>query len=187
LSEPIPLRQQGGLLAFDLARSAGWCYAPPDFVSPAFIAPDPNYSKLVSGTEVLGRAGDEHGPIFLAAHHFFIRMIALYRPRFIALERPIILPGRFRGIGCGVGIAAILKMHGAHHRIQITDASPQEIKKFWTGNGRAEKDQMINFARQRGLAPKTDDEADAVALADHQCATLAITGLWPPRERANVA
>ena len=38
------------------------------------------------------------------------------------------------------------------------------IKKFWTSNGRASKDMMIDECINRGFKPQTDDEADAIAL-----------------------
>jgi Holliday junction resolvasome RuvABC endonuclease subunit len=46
------------------------------------------------------------------------------------------------------------------------------IKKFWTGLGNANKQQMIDEAVARGYAPVDDNEADAIALlafkASHQ-------------------
>ena len=42
--------------------------------------------------------------------------------------------------------------------------SVQAIKRFMTGKGNATKDEMIAAARQKGFNPKTDDEADAIAI-----------------------
>lgn len=39
-----------------------------------------------------------------------------------------------------------------------------EIKKSWCGKGNAPKEMMIAEALDRGYSPKTDDEADAIAL-----------------------
>lgn len=38
------------------------------------------------------------------------------------------------------------------------------IKKAWTGKGNANKDAMIAEAKARGFNPKTDNDADALAL-----------------------
>lgn len=38
------------------------------------------------------------------------------------------------------------------------------IKKYWTGNGAAKKDEMILEAVRRGFSIKTDDQADALAI-----------------------
>lgn len=37
------------------------------------------------------------------------------------------------------------------------------LKKFWTGNGAASKEQMKDAARKRGFEPASDNEADALA------------------------
>lgn len=40
----------------------------------------------------------------------------------------------------------------------------QAIKKFMTGKGNATKEEMISATRRFGFNPKTDDEADAIAV-----------------------
>lgn len=50
---------------------------------------------------------------------------------------------------------------------EIMDIPPTTLKKYFTGNGRAEKEDMIREARKR-IGPShdpNDDEADAIALA----------------------
>lgn len=42
------------------------------------------------------------------------------------------------------------------------------IKKYWTGNGNAKKEQMIAAAEALGFKPKDDNEADAIALFFYQ-------------------
>lgn len=38
------------------------------------------------------------------------------------------------------------------------------LKKFWTGSGRAGKQEMIEAAKKRNLSPQDDNEADALAV-----------------------
>lgn len=48
--------------------------------------------------------------------------------------------------------------------IECVGLAVKSIKKFMTGTGNATKDQMIAAARSQGFDPKTDDEADAIAI-----------------------
>ena len=48
--------------------------------------------------------------------------------------------------------------------VKCTGFPVQTIKKFMTGKGNATKDEMILAARLRGFDPKSDDEADAIAI-----------------------
>jgi Holliday junction resolvasome RuvABC endonuclease subunit len=48
--------------------------------------------------------------------------------------------------------------------IKCVGLSVGTIKKFMTGKGNATKEEMIMAARLRGFDPKTDDEADALAI-----------------------
>ena len=42
--------------------------------------------------------------------------------------------------------------------------SVQAIKKFMTGKGNANKDEIIAAVKRKGFTPATDDEADAIAI-----------------------
>ena len=42
--------------------------------------------------------------------------------------------------------------------------SVQAIKKFMTGKGNANKDEIITAVKHKGFNPETDDEADAIAI-----------------------
>lgn len=39
-----------------------------------------------------------------------------------------------------------------------------EIKKAWTGSGNASKEAMVAECEKRGFSPRTEDEADAIAV-----------------------
>ena len=48
--------------------------------------------------------------------------------------------------------------------VECIGLAVKSIKKFMTGTGNATKDQMIIAAKLHGFDPKTDDEADAIAI-----------------------
>lgn len=62
------------------------------------------------------------------------------------------------------GFEATLTAWCEHHGIPYTGIPPGPIKKFATDNGNAKKPAMMDAMRQAGFDPKTDDEADALAL-----------------------
>jgi Holliday junction resolvasome RuvABC endonuclease subunit len=47
-----------------------------------------------------------------------------------------------------------------------------KIKKFWTGQGNANKEMMLDMARQHGYEPEDDNEADAIALLNLKMSEL---------------
>jgi crossover junction endodeoxyribonuclease RuvC len=61
----------------------------------------------------------------------------------------------------GVALAA-----AARAGLPVFEYAPAEVKRAFTGNGRAEKAQMVRTARTLfGIAPRLADEADALAVA----------------------
>ncbi len=58
----------------------------------------------------------------------------------------------------------VLKELCIERHIELACYSASEIKKFATGNGKANKDQMIKAAEQKGYTPQDDNEADAIHL-----------------------
>lgn len=79
---------------------------------------------------------------------------------------------------------AAMAMHGfirytvmtwaAANDYPVAFVGPKTVKKHATGNGNADKAQMVAAARKRWrFTPKTDDEADACWIADTYLAGLA--------------
>lgn len=62
------------------------------------------------------------------------------------------------------GLLATLQVWCHERNIPCVPVGVGQIKKFWTGNGRALKGYMIAEAHRRGFNPSDDNEADALAL-----------------------
>ena len=62
------------------------------------------------------------------------------------------------------GYVAVLQMYAYRSEITCAGVGVGQIKKFWTGNGRADKDMMIKEANKRGFDTDNDNCADALAL-----------------------
>lgn len=74
-----------------------------------------------------------------------------------ASARSALVLGQARGVALAVAARAGLP---------VFEYAPSEVKLAFTGNGRADKDQMLRTARLLlGVTPELSDEADALALA----------------------
>lgn len=62
------------------------------------------------------------------------------------------------------GYLAMLEAWCATNNVPLHGVGVGTIKKAWTGNGRAEKADMIAEAKRRGVRVSDDNEADAVAI-----------------------
>jgi Holliday junction resolvasome RuvABC endonuclease subunit len=71
------------------------------------------------------------------------------------------------------GMAGILE---AVAPAAVLDATPSQIKEFATGNGKADKEEMIEAARQRGYHATTEHAADAYHAALYAQAHYRIGG-----------
>jgi len=92
-------------------------------------------------------------------------VIARTRPGEVSVEavysgtsaRSALVLGQARGVALAVAGRAGLP---------VFEYTPAEVKVAFTGNGRADKEQMLRTARLLlGVAPELSDEADALALA----------------------
>ena len=71
------------------------------------------------------------------------------------------------------GFLAHLTAWCEHHQIPYQGVPVGTIKKHATGKGNASKDAMISAAREIGLDPQDDNEADALALLNFAIAQSA--------------
>lgn len=62
------------------------------------------------------------------------------------------------------GFLAQLEIFCDVNRIRLVPVSVSTIKKSFTGNGRAKKEDMFAEARRRGFRPADDNEADSLAI-----------------------
>lgn len=140
------------ILALDLGTAVGWACGAPDG--------EPTY-----GTKILPSTGEDIGRFAEAFNEWLIDMLTLEEPGLVVFEAPV-LTGR-------TSLAAARKLYGlAWHtefgcrlrQVQCLEHHLQSVKKFFAGNGRAEKQDMMAAARRLGWEPKSFDAADALGL-----------------------
>ena len=132
--------------------------------STGYAVSDESGKILMSGhITVQGTRGEK----FVAFRNWLEQMLITVNPDIIAHERP-----HFRGDAATelcVGLCAIIAMSGTDHGIPVHSVQSMVLKKWATGNGRAEKADMVKAAQaftEHTLNVKKDnDEADAIHIA----------------------
>jgi hypothetical protein len=63
------------------------------------------------------------------------------------------------------GLLGVIDMWKTNYSIKSVEYRPKAIKKFWTGNGNADKKKMVEAAKERGMTLVTNhNEIDALAM-----------------------
>lgn len=112
---------------------------------------------------------DDYGTRYVAFSDWVAEMIAVIRPDWGAFEAPLVNRGgnlltnqrTARLLG---GLAAMAEAEFCRAGIPCGEENVSTIKKHLTGNGRAEKAEIMARCRQLGWGIKNDHEADAGAL-----------------------
>lgn len=142
----------GNILALDLATATGWCAGPPDAGVPLF------------GTHILPSTGDDIGAFGIAFEGWLAPTLRDVAPEVVAYEAPSLF--------AVTQPATVIKLNGlaydteklcARAGIRCFQANPSRLKKFFAGNGRAKKPDMVAAARRYGWTVADDNQADACA------------------------
>lgn len=109
--------------------------------------------------------------------HEFTYLIHAYGPQVLVMEgynygaaRGRGSPGRLFDIG---ELGGMIKLLADHHKLRLLVVPPASLKMFATGNGLAQKDQMMAAVKSQWRTKIRDDnQADAVGLYYFAQATL---------------
>lgn len=134
------------ILALDIARKTGWSL--------------PDISGTYDMTAEL-EATQDYGRITWLFQGWLAEMLTEHKPDMVAIETPII---RGKPTILLVGLVQAAHCIAYAHQIKRTERTCQAIKTFATGKHNATKDAVIDALRAKGIEPKSNDEADAIAL-----------------------
>lgn len=143
-----------GLLALDLATVTGYAYL-----------------KSLEDTPISGACRmvsvDKSGAgFFICFEKFIDELITRFNPHTIVLEAPFI--GAMRNLNVArrlIGFTILTEMAAVKHSVpRVREVAHGSVKKFFTGNGHASKEDMIFKCQQKGWDPQDDNEADALAI-----------------------
>lgn len=91
-------------------------------------------------------------------------ILSFTRIKEIAIEKPHVTKKFFHPIKILFGMLSIIESVADSFNVKIFYYSPGEIKKFWTGNGRASKQDMLNVTQKEWPGIKDHNVSDALAL-----------------------
>lgn len=121
---------------------------------------------VASGTWELAdakRTGESRGMRYIRFEHELRGAVGKWNPRMICHEQTLLRGGAATEIANGLK-ALILKI-AAEAEIEVSCVHTTELKHWATGNGRAEKaDMMKACISLSGVSPRDDNEADAVLI-----------------------
>ena len=147
------------ILALDPAIETGWCIGSLDDHEPRLGTLD------LSSQRERGR-----GFMFEYFRRWLLKTIKSKNVTHVIFESPILT--KFHNInmtriaqGIDAHIEAAIETHNdaVNFKVIISEASPGQLKKALTGNGKAKKDEMMRMAWARGRDPANNNEADAFA------------------------
>lgn len=146
------MRVVGAIIGLDLATATGWAVARPE-EAPRF------------GTHDLPKTGQDVGAFAVAFGIWLEAMLVAEQPQVVVYEQPSIF--------AKTTPATVIKLNGLAYdaericklrRIRCYSVNPSRLKKFFAGNGRAQKQDMIDIARREGWLVLDDNAADACAV-----------------------
>lgn len=139
------------ILALDCATSTGWC------------AGDGSAVPILGSVQM--PSGVEPGPFCDFWRRWIEHHLADIKPSIVIFEAPFI-HSNMNGTTMRklIGLANETEVACLRARIPCEETTPSHVKKVLTGDGRAEKPDMMRMAQKCGLKPKTHDEADAFGV-----------------------
>ena len=138
------------ILALDLGTDCGFAIYKDD-------------GKFISGTKKLRTYKEKFGARFHEFRKWLLDIISKHGIDSVYFERVYGHKGIEAG-HCYGGFMYTLASVCYQQNIPCISFSVQAIKKFMTGKGNANKDEIIAAVRCKGFNPATDDEADAIAI-----------------------
>lgn len=144
----------GGIMTLDLATKTGWACSRESGV-PAY------------GVRRIGRPQCSDGEFFCDFFGWLSDMIVVEAPRAMIFEAPILTAGKtsVQTARRLMGLAVFAEMLGTKNGIpRVFEANNSTVRKFFTGNGRAQKEDVVRECQRRGWAPQDDNAADALAI-----------------------
>jgi crossover junction endodeoxyribonuclease RuvC len=140
------------ILALDLSSRVGWACGPVDG--------EPHF-----GVKVIGKPGESIGKFASLFDDWLADLITSEEPTIIVFESPILpratRPETARKL---MGLAWHTELVAHRREIECREVQIQSVKKFFAGNGRAGKAEMIAAARRRGWKVTDDNIADALGM-----------------------
>lgn len=174
-----------GVLTLDLALSLGWAHATDEAIAAwpagALQARGHDWTGVNSGYVTFKSYGSDWGYHYHDLSGWLADMLLFLKPTWVTFEAPVLPKANRKNttvytVDRQFGRAAIVEVCCAHRNRKdgypkkIYASHAQTVRLHFAGHGRASKTQVIDTCRGRGWDPANGDEADALALLDHEAA-----------------
>lgn len=126
-----------------------------------------NELKMIDYGSIKTKAGEPLEERLLEIHQSLEKLIKLYRPSLISIEKLFFCKNLKTAIAVGQARGVVMLTAG-QHRLKVSEFTPLEIKQALTSYGKASKNQvkqMVKNVLRLEKLPKSDDAADALACA----------------------
>jgi crossover junction endodeoxyribonuclease RuvC len=145
------------ILSLDMAGTTGWAY---------------RYQNGAIGSGVTQFLSTLNPGTRWLRFYSWLATFLQIKPDLIVYEEPIVVFKHKQGLGLGYGFEAILRFFCVQHEIHCEGVNISTLKKWSTGDGRADKFKMVRFARQFKPDVSDDNEADAILLLEYAKARI---------------
>lgn len=145
------------LLGLDPANACGWCLI------------DTQAKVTESGCWYLKKASDKQpGQRLKRLRAYILDLNAKHQLRSIAYENAVMGSDFFKVQQAHGEVRGIILWIAAELEIEAMPVNPMTVKKWLTGSGKAQKQDMIAAVKRRfGIETTNDNEADAIAIAQY--------------------
>ena len=159
---------QPSILALDLATTTGYAWGP-------LSAPTPTDLERANGATVSEPIGgfksfknySPVGPRLAAFRDWMEDLMRVHNPSIVVFEAPIPRQTNAQTMRILISLAGITEELATRYMAKVYEVEVKKIKKHATGNGNADKEDMIHQAKLMGWHPKDDNHADALWLLDY--------------------
>ncbi len=148
------------VLGLDCSTQVGWSYFSADGAVPrcgTWKAP-PSWSA------------EDYGTRFAKFHDWLCDMLTTMQPDVLAFESPVLPRGSMNMLTTEhtlrtlIGLVSVAELVAQLRGVRCFEVNVATAKKMLTGNGRAEKPDMVIAATNRGFPVADDHQADACAV-----------------------
>jgi Holliday junction resolvasome RuvABC endonuclease subunit len=146
------------ILALDLATTTGWAMTAAGIVTSGSQC----FARLPATKT---RPAEHMGEPFAQFHRWLAEKIRTDKPEAIAYEEVMRFPYALQAHSFG-GLRGHMLALAAGHGIPCFAYAVTHVKKFWTGKGNADKDDMVaaTLLKLPWVDPTDDNECDALAI-----------------------
>jgi Holliday junction resolvasome RuvABC endonuclease subunit len=136
------------IIALDIATKTGWAVI--------------NEDGIIEDSGVEKFTGETRGEKLSSCMAFFFFLFKAHNPSCIVAEKPF-----FRGSGTRLlmPMVGLAELSAHRNNAAFLEVPAVTVKQYLTGNGKAEKSQMMAEITKLGYSFEDDNEADAIAMA----------------------